>query len=193
MLYDHLVFVCALIAAFSGVLALFILDKIKNLRIALVFCAVFILSVTGIIVFGDKAHVQYNKDRVITVAFISTAHDLFLAIQTKAHNLALASNPIAGEIVLKDSATVLITPNTISKTGVSNGLSKDFYAIAINTRGQNMKLTGNLSSDNKSWCFDLSTEKDEVIYTQNGYVAGGSGKGYCLYGLAYNGSDQLIR
>lgn len=151
------------------------------------------LALIGWITSNHLNNIKDIKIQTSDTAFAATAHDLFLSIQTKAHNLALASNPIAGEIVLKDYTTVLITPNTISKTGVSNGLSKDFYAIAINTRGQDLKLTGNLSSDNKSWCFDLSTEKDEVIYTQNGYVAGGSGKGYCLYGLAYNDSDQLIR
>jgi len=110
MIYGHLVLVCALIAAHSGValvlVALVTLDK-KNIKIISVFFVVFILSGIGIIGFRYEAHIQDNKDKVITKAFTSTAHDLFLAIQGKAHNLALASNPTAGEIVLKDSTTVI--------------------------------------------------------------------------------------
>ena len=135
-----------------------------------------------------------GQEQKATTAFESTAHDLFVKIRSEADNLAAQASPVAGQITLKDPATAVITPN--SGVASTDGLaSKAFYTIPLNSSDTTLTLTGNLSGDNKSWCFDLKTQNadsrvNELLYNQLGNT---SSTGYCLDGLAYNSSDQLVK
>lgn len=135
----------------------------------------------------DNHNVLSNRDGD---NFNLVAHDLFVGIKTEAHNLALQNNPTAGAIFLKDSSTAIIA-NAVGKA--THSLSKNFYSVPLNTRGENLTLTGSLSADNKNWCFVLSTPYHEQIDTQDGYLMDGTSSGYCLFGFAYDGNDKLVK
>ena len=147
------------------------------------------LALIGWITFSHLNNVQEQKIQTSEIAFAATAHDLFLGIKNEATGLSNQSNPVAGTIVLKDSSTVLITPNSPSTPKTSGLTTEAFYPISLNTRGQDLKISGSLSADNKSWCFQISGEGQGAVYTQLGHAVDGS---YCFQGLAYSANDQLV-
>ena len=147
------------------------------------------LALIGWITFNHLNNIQEIKIQTSETAFAATAHDLFLGIKNEATGLSNQSNPVAGTIILKDSATVLITPNSLSTPKTSGLTTEAFYPISLNTRGQDLKISGSLSADNKSWCFQISGEGHGAVYTQLGYAVDGS---YCFQGLAYSANDQLV-
>ena len=148
-----------------------------------------LVATIGMFTFNHLDATQQGKIQTSETAFAATAHDLFLGIKNEATGLSNQSNPVAGTIVLKDSSTVLITPNLPSTPKTDGLTAKAFYPISLNTRGQDLKISGSLSADNKSWCFQISGEVYEAVYTQLVYAINGS---YCFQGLAYSANDQLV-
>ena len=168
--------------------------EIKTFLVKAVSVAVAAAVLMGIGVSGALAHnhIQNTADS----AFSKTAHDLFVALKSEASTLVNQSNPVAGQISLKDPTTVVITPN--NPAALTPGLSSAFYTIPLNSSDPTLKITGNLSADNKSWCFDLTSadpnmraDRRQVLYTELGQVAVSTG--YCLGGLAYDTNDQLLK
>ena len=167
---------------------------VGTIRSAALFLVVIGAVFLGVGVPGAAAHnhIQNTADS----AFSKTAHDLFVALKSETSTLVNQSNPVAGQISLKDPTTVVITPN--NPAALTPGLSSAFYTIPLNSSDPTLKITGNLSADNKSWCFDLtsadpnmSADKRQVLYTELGQVAVSTG--YCLGGLAYDANDQLLQ
>ena len=125
---------------------------------------------------------------------IKTSHELFSGIESSAS--ATQNNTIAGQITLKDQNTAAITPSAPAlSTEVNSSLPpKPLFLIPLTSTSSDMRLSGNLSQDNKKWCFYIFTPNYQIIYTQSGKALDGYGTtiGYCLNGLAYDASDTLL-
>ena len=187
-MYFLLAFICAILIMFSLVNIIIGIAEERSIRYMIAISGL-VLAITGFLVFYHLNNIQDSKIQTSETAFAATAHDLFLGIKNEATGLSNQSNPVAGTIILKDSSTVLITPNSPSTPKTSGLTTKAFYPISLNTRGQDLKISGSLSADNKSWCFQISGEGHSAVYTQLGHAVDGS---YCFQGLAYSANDQLV-
>lgn len=121
-----------------------------------------------------------------------TARELFQGISS---NTPVNQNVVAnGQIAFKNLNTAVVTSTVVSAESNSSLPLESSFLIPLTSTNLDMKLSGNLSKDNKKWCFYIYTPSYQVIYNQSGRVKDGYGSaiGYCLNGLAYDASDASL-
>ena len=138
-----------------------------------------------------QSHREGASNRALAV-FQETAHSLFTSLSL---SIGPGTPQSGGEITLKSGSTVTITTNLAVG---SSQPTKAPYNLALGSKDPFIGLTGNLSADNKYWCFTLTTKNPVLLpyrsarttFTQDGHAT--DRPAYCLNGRAYYSSDDNL-